>query len=214
MRAKLLEFLPLAMLAACAWSQDSVTVAVPATANIFAAGQSSAFSGTLPPTVAFPAGSVASVQLQALGRVTLGGGEPYAGPAGIPFHGGTDLTTYNGLSGIIAHDRGFFLTGVFLDDSTPAGIGPPPIDFTGAENFLTLSPLLFQTFFIGNGGSGPAPPAPKTFFVPAGATRLFLGIADGCLLALGPPGCYEDNTGWFMAEVLLAPSPHAQAKTR
>jgi hypothetical protein len=62
-----------------------------------------------------------------------------------------DLTSFNGLLGIIDHDRGFFLTDVFLDDSVPGGSGPPVLNFTGAGNFMTLSPQLFQTFFIGNG---------------------------------------------------------------
>lgn len=199
-----------AFIAVCANGQAPVTVAVPAMANIFAAGQPSAFSGILPPVVTFAAGSAVSVTVVAVGKVTLGGGEPYSGPAGIPFPGGTDLTSINGLSGIIAKNRGFFLTGVFLDDSTPAGSGPPVLNFTGAENFTTLRPLLFQTFFVGNGGSGPSSsPTRKTFYVPAGATRLFLGIADGCVLANGPPGCYEDNAGEFVADVTLEP-PAAQ----
>jgi len=81
------QLAPLAMLLVnSASGQPKFTVAVPATANIFAAGQSSAFSGELPPVLAFPAGSVAAITLEAVGAVTLGGGEPYSRPAGIPFH--------------------------------------------------------------------------------------------------------------------------------
>ena len=87
----------------------------------------------------------------------------------------------------------------------PAGSGPPVLNFTGRENFLTLSPLLFQTFFIGNGLSGAT--TLQKFFVPAGATRLFLGIADGCILAGGPPGCYNDNQGAFFVGVDLILTP-------
>jgi hypothetical protein len=61
---------------------------------------------------------------------------------------------------------------------------------------------LFQTFFIGNGLTGLAE---KVFFMPSGATRLFLGISDGCVLAGGPPGCYDDNVGGFFAEVSMHP---------
>ena len=136
--------------------------------------------------------------------MTIGGGEPYSGPAGIPFSGGTNLTSINGLSGIIALNRGFFLTGVFLNDSVSAGSGPPVLNFTDAENFLTLSPQLFQTFFVGSGLTG-AGTTEQVFFVPAGATRLFLGISDGCVLAGGPPGCYEDNVGQFFVDVVLHP---------
>src|ERR1700683_2374169 len=148
----LLKFAPLALLiAGSASGQQTLTVTVPATSNIFASGQSVAFSGTLPPVISFPAGSVEAIEFGAAGKVTLGGGEPYSGPDGIPFPGGTGLSSFNGLSGIIDRDRGFFLTGVFLDDSVPSGSIPPALNFTGAEDFLTLSPQLLQTFYIGNG---------------------------------------------------------------
>jgi hypothetical protein len=56
-----LKYAPVALLiAGCASAQTS-SVVVPATANIFAAGQSDAFSGTLPPVIAFAAGSVAGL---------------------------------------------------------------------------------------------------------------------------------------------------------
>jgi hypothetical protein len=182
--------------------QQKYTVAVPATSNIFAAGQSVAFSGELPPVVSFAAGSVKAVTIGAIGKVTLGGGEPYSGPAGIPFPGGTDLSSIDGISGIIALNSGFFLTGVFLDDSTPAGSGPPILNFTDAEYFLILCPRLFQTFYVGNGFTADLH---KVFFVPEGATRLFLGISDGCVLSGSAPGCYNDNVGTFYAEVTLHP---------
>jgi hypothetical protein len=182
-----------------------IKIAVPAKSNIFAAGQSVAFSGELPPAISFAAGSLEAVTFAGTaGLITLGGGEPWSGPDGIPFPGGTDLTSFNGLSGIIAKDKGFFLTGVFLDDSVPGGAGPPVLNFTGRENFLALKPQLFQTFYIGDGLiDGTA--TRQIFFVPQGATRLFLGIADGCVLAGGPPGCYDDNKGAFGAAVVLHP---------
>jgi len=202
----LLKYAPLALLLAVGANAQIYDVRVPATADIFAAGQTVAFSGTLPPVVTFAAGSVEAVTVEASGKITLGAGEPYSAPAGIAFPGGTDLTSFNGLSGIIALDRGFFLTGVFLDDSVPAGSGPPILNFTGAENFLGLSPQLFQTFFVGNGGtSSGGNLVSKIFFVPAGATRLFLGISDGCFLADGPSGCYDDNVGSFGVAVTLHP---------
>jgi hypothetical protein len=205
MRITLLKLAPLAALVVhCASGQSGIPVDVPATANIFAAGQTSAFSGTLPPAITFTAGSVVSITIAAGGKVTLGGGEPYSAPPGIPFPGGTDLTSIDGISGIIATDRGFFLTGVFLDDSTPSGDGPQILNFTGAEGFQSLSPELCQTFFIGNGYSPGN--IQKVFYVPAGATRLFLGIADGCVLAGSAPGCYTDNKGAFGAVVFLNPA--------
>jgi hypothetical protein len=203
---KIFRVAPLAALIVhCASGQTTYTVTefdVPATANIFAAGQSTAFSGELPPVIPFAAGSLAAITVGADGKVTLGGGEPYSGPAGIPFPGGTDLTSFNGLSGIIALNSAFFLTAVFLDDSVPAGVAPPILNFTDAESFLTLYPQLFQTFYVGNGYTFDTH---KLFFVPAGATRLFLGIADGCVLAGSAPGCYNDNVGKFFAKVTLFP---------
>jgi len=143
---KLFRLAPLAILLVnCASGQQKIPVHVPAMANIFAAGQSVAFSGELPPSVTFAAGSVQVATFSAAGKVTLGGGEPYSGPDGIPFPGGTDLSSIDGISGIIALDRCFFLTGVFLDDSTPSGSGPPILNFTLAENFLTLSPELARS---------------------------------------------------------------------
>jgi hypothetical protein len=103
-----LKYAPVALLMAGCDSAQTSSVVVPARANIFAAGQSDAFSGALPPVVTFAARSVEAISMEAIGSITLGGGEPYSGPAGIPFPGGTDLTSYNGLSGIIALDRGFF----------------------------------------------------------------------------------------------------------
>ena len=36
----------------------------------------------------------------------------------------------------------------------------------------------------------------QTFFIPAGATQLYLGISDACGYN-GAPSCYEDNSGQF-----------------
>jgi hypothetical protein len=80
-----------------------------------AAGQSRAFSGVLPPEIAIPAG-VKAVTIAAGGSVTLGGGEPYSGPDGIPFPGGT-------VDGRIPE----------LNDSVLSGSGPRTLNFTGAE---------------------------------------------------------------------------------
>jgi hypothetical protein len=172
-------------------------------ANIFAAGQSVTFSGELPSAFTFTAGSVRAVTIGAIGKVTWGWGAILS-PGGHRISGWNRHHSYQRFVGIIAHDRGLFLTGVFLDDSVPVGRGPPTLNFTGVENFLALSPQLFQTFYIGNGLTGPNPGGTaKIFFVPPGATRLFLGIADGCLLADGPPGCYEDNKGTFVATAFL-----------
>jgi hypothetical protein len=181
---------------------------VPATSNVFAAGQTSAFSGTLPPYVSFAAGSVEAITVEAVGKVTLGAGEPYSGPHGIAFYDGTNLSSINGISGLIDADLGFFLTGVFLDNSAPSGAGPSILDFTGKEDFTDLHPIVAQSFYVGNGFTGTTA---QLFIPPARATRLFLGIADGCVLdGGGPPGCYLDNVGDFLVSVTLHPATAAK----
>ena len=71
------------------------------------------------------------------------------------------------------------LLGVFLSDTTNTGTAPGALDFTTApsRDFDRLSPALFQPFFVGNGLREDGTTL-QEFEVPAGATRLFLGIAD------------------------------------
>lgn len=86
------------------------------------------------------------------------------------------------------------LLGVFLPDTTNTGSAPGALDFTtpSSRDFDRLSPALFEPFFIGDGlridGS-----TVQEFEVPAGATRLFLGIAD--------PDAWASNGGAFDATV-------------
>ena len=88
------------------------------------------------------------------------------------------------------------LIGVFLDseqpDSTPA---PPPMDFTNpvSRDYLSLAPQLKQVFFIGDGRTSFG--AVQQIYVPAGATRLYLGSNDGF-------GWY-DNTGELIVAVAI-----------
>jgi hypothetical protein len=90
-----------------------------------------------------------------------------------------------------------FLVGVFLTDDEPSDPAPPPLDFTGDEEFEELAPEIAQTFFIGDGEG-------RTFRVPTGATRLFLGFADAFLYE-GPPGWYGNNAGEFEVTVAVEP---------
>ena len=72
------------------------------------------------------------------------------------------------------------LIGVFLNDTQPS-LSPAPgsLDFSvaGGMDFVSLSPLLKQAFFIGDGSTASA--TVQQFLIPAGATRLFLGTMDG-----------------------------------
>jgi hypothetical protein len=57
---------------------------------------------------------------------------------------------------------------------------------------------LGQVFFIGDGLTNDG--VRQIFKVPANATRLFLGVADG-MGFVGRPGAYEDNDGSFQVEI-------------
>jgi hypothetical protein len=78
------------------------------------------------------------------------------------------------------------LMGVFLGAGSPTGgQTPAQLNFAGGIDFTSLSPGLNQIFFIGDGLTSSsfvasAPPGAKQlFYVPVGATRLFLGSSDG-----------------------------------
>ena len=121
-----------------------------------------------------------------------------AGPngAGGDLIGPTDVTSLDGISGIIDGDNGMFVVGVFLTDADPSGDGPERLDFTGQTDFDELAPEVGQTFFIGDG-------AGRKYIVPSGATRLFLGFADGYLYQ-GAPGWYDNNSGQLAITVEFA----------
>ena len=117
-----------------------------------------------------------------------------ANPIG-PFSG-YDATDYTGA-----------LVGVFLEDTLPTS-APPPLRFYVTDSsqggiqtdFTTLSPLIGQVFFIGDGLTGTGTGSVQTFQVPATATRLFLGYVDSCSASgKTSPGCYTDNGGAIAA---------------
>jgi hypothetical protein len=75
------------------------------------------------------------------------------------------------------------------------------LDFSSSAiggGFTALSPQLGQTFLIGTGRTSSGELHQIT--VPAGATRLFLGIADGADFE-GDPGYYDDDGGAYQASV-------------
>ncbi|MCC7013019.1 MAG: FG-GAP repeat protein [Planctomycetes bacterium] len=106
----------------------------------------------------------------------------------------TALNPVGSLSGA-RHPFAFLVYGVFVNDAAPSGAAPATIDFTTiAPSFTDLSPALNQLFAIGDGRSSLG--ARQYFHAPAGATRLFLGFADGNGLASqGVSGSYHDNRG-------------------
>lgn len=94
----------------------------------------------------------------------------YAAQNGNAEHGIADI--YAPLTSVI---------GVFLDDSLPTSSAAPPVlNFStdASRNFSSLAPMLKQPFFIGDGVMDDGVTL-QNFIVPAGATRLYIGVMDG-----------------------------------
>jgi hypothetical protein len=155
---------------------------------------------TLPPFIPVSGGDVIRAADPAVGGVSFynGFGGIVFGPSGDGLSG-SNLSSFGGISGYIG-PRGP-LSGVFLDDSIPAGGPPSTLDFSPSRlgiDFLTLSPALGQVFYIGDGITGGGDF--QEFIAPAGATRLFLGIPDGFGFT-GAPGSYDDNDGFYQIRI-------------
>ena len=193
--------------------KDGGTLAVPGVANIFGAGHAVAPApgggggGILPTLVPLPSGTGRIVTYSSVTGWTSCGcsspNPPYppgnsSGPdGGSCASGTTDILSWGGISGIINAQKSMFLCGVFLGPNEPADPAPPRLDFTNNMNFLSLAPLIGQTFFIGDGLTGTGSGTVQQFLVPDTATRLYLGFADA--LEFGNPtsypGFYWDNCG-------------------
>lgn len=113
----------------------------------------------------------------------------------IPPAGNNQIIPSVGVSGLSALKApGGSLVGVFLEDSLPSlSLWPPDLDFSGGlRDLVVLQPLLQQSFYVGNGRTSAG--QVKSYVVPAGATRLFLGVQDY-------NGCFLPNTGSFKVAV-------------
>lgn len=141
------------------------------------------------------------------GGATCGTPNPDGPAATLPT---TNLTPSGRISGISAPTSGF-LAGVFIGGSLPAS-APASLDFnTGAGiDFLSLSPLLGQQFFIGNGRTSGN--VIQQFLIPDAATVLYLGIADGFGFQ-GNPGAYDDNVGTYRATYSITTSTVPEPST-
>jgi len=98
------------------------------------------------------------------------------------------------------------LIGVFLGPTQP-NLNPAPgaLDFTtlASQNYLSLSPELQQPFYIGAGQTSSG--IEQQLIVPAGATRLYLGMMD--------PEGYYNNVGSFSVNVSAVPEPNMAGVT-
>lgn len=179
---------------------------VPGTANIYGAGRERPPSpgggggGVLPPRWFIPgAGEKVVTFPRIAGQVSpINPSEPN-GAAGDRL-GPTDVSTYRGISGIVHRRNGMFLVGVFLPDFELLDHAPPRLDFTRRERFRTLAPRIGQTFLIGDGKR-------RSYKVPGGASRLYVGFADGYLY-VGDPGWYDNNGGRLSVTVELRKLRH------
>lgn len=155
---------------------------------------------TFPGSIAVAGGDVVRVADPADGGIDFfnGNGPPFYGPEGNT-GGVSSLLSHGGISGY--HGTQGALVGVFLDNSVPS-VGPAPatLNFStpALRDFASLSPVLGQVFFIGNGVTSGN--VFQEFVAPTGATRLFFGIPDGFGFN-GPPGAYEDNDGAYRIRV-------------
>jgi PEP-CTERM motif len=176
------------------------TVTVNADDVIYAAGSQSGLIATMTGPGEVPLGillapGTTSFTFSATGSISIDGGLHSGGPDGSTARVATSSNTgFGSISGITAPGAGY-LVGVFIGPGGPSGPAPTALDFL-TTSFLSLSPSLDQTFFIGDGLTGTGSGATQTFNVPTGATELFLGISDAGGFN-GAPSEYDDNTGSF-----------------
>lgn len=186
------------------------SVSVQAGAAIYDAGNATLLYGTSAPTAVTLSAGVSSLQFSGVtgsitctvssaGCITINGGTLNDADGA----GAATTTSYESgtstISGITALGGGY-LVGLFVAGTVPSGSAPTALDFTTGTSFTSLSPLLDQTFFIGDGLTGDGTGSAQTFYVPTGATTLYLGISDACSYN-GGPGCYTDNSGSFSVSV-------------
>ena len=209
MRMKWLAGLAGVLVLVAAQAQAS-PVTVYANASIYDAGSTTLNYGDSAPTsVSLSAGTTSLTFTGVTGSLTctysdgcisLNNGGNYNNPDGIGSAAGFYTGGTLSLSGITLANAGA-LVGVFLD-GPPAGVSPTALDFStsGATAFTSLTPLINQVFFIGDGLTGNGSGSVQSFNVPTGARTLYLGIADACGYN-GGPSCYSDNRGSFSATV-------------
>ncbi len=190
MRLLTASVLTIAAMAAPA-SATPITVVVPGTSDIWLAGMPPGTTASISDTspgqspvlvpLGFEPGDILTFDV--FGGISNGPCCALAPPDGL------GLTTHglnrrshrtgaeNGISDLSAPVNS--LVGVFLDDALPnLTPAPPMLDFIVlGTDFASLSPVLKQVFFIGDGHTRDN--VIQEFVVPLMATRLFLGTMDG-----------------------------------
>jgi PEP-CTERM motif len=174
-------------------------ITVQSTAVIYGAGTNGVANdgtGTAPGSISVS--GVTSFTFSVSGTISLDSGQFVNDADGANSgQGSSSNGGANGISGMTAPGAGY-LVGVFLAPGGPSGPTPGSLDFTTGDGtaFTSLSPVLDQVFFIGDGLTGDGGGTTQVFNVPGGATQLYLGISDACGYN-GDPSCYSDNSGTF-----------------
>ena len=110
---------------------------------------------------------------------------------------------YGSVSGIVTPGAGALIA-VFVNGLPATGSQPATLNFAtpGATSFTTLSPLLNQVFFVGDGLTGDGMGTQQSFVAPTGAVDLLFGVADACGYN-GVFACTGDNYGTFSLSYTL-----------
>lgn len=198
-------------------SANAEITTVQGTSNIFGAGHTLAPDpgsygpGTLPTMLAvFPAPQRTITFDTVTGLVTCLDRLGWNGADGGNYAtGDTDILSFGGISGIKHDHATMFLVGVFTGENEPMGPAPVRLDVTAATGNTEFHPLLYQTFFIGDGRTGTGSGALQVFYVPEAATKLYLGFADGYGFGdpVALPGSYNDNAGELTVHYTVVPAP-------
>lgn len=181
----------------------AVSVSIDAQSNIFRASPTGGGGGVLPVSFSFTAGAGQALTFSSVTGVTncCGSSSPATPPDGnaATTFGNTNVNSSGGISGIIGPGE-MFLVGVFVDSSGSFGAAPTRLDYNSvlSTSSASYSPLLNQTFFIGDGLTGSGSGDVQQFLVPELADTLFLGFADAAAFN-GNPGFYTDNRGALAA---------------
>jgi PEP-CTERM motif-containing protein len=192
---------------------DSATVQ--STASIYSTGSGS----TLPTVITLSAGASSVTFSSVTGSLTsacgssegcislnIGTGSNQNDPDGVGAAPATSSNTGAGsISGISGPGAGY-MVGVFVPTGGPSGAAPASLNFTSSgigTSFTSLSPLLDQVFYIGDGLTGNGTGTVQQFFVPSGAGTLYLGISDAGFYN-GAPGAYGDNAGFYTVDFDVA----------
>ncbi|MEM6371308.1 MAG: PEP-CTERM sorting domain-containing protein [Pseudomonadota bacterium] len=155
---------------------------------------------TVPTFVSVTGGDVVRVLDPAVGGINFFNGSSGGlfGPEGNSSLTSSTITSFGGISGYKGTQGA--LVGVFLSAANPTGgTAPATLDFsTIGTDFTTLSPLIGQIFFIGDGKTSGG--VFHEFVAPTGATRLYFGVPDAFGFN-GVPGAYDDNDGSYSIRV-------------